>query len=684
VASLIQSEEAFTRFIEGFRDEKDEVKYEQALSEMAVKGQKSLSIDFKDLYAFDPDLARTTLEAPGDHLPQFSIATFQKLRIRDPAYADTIRGVNVRFRALPAETALRRIGAEHIGRLVMVTGIIVRATNVQPFILKAAFTCGQCGETILLDQTDQFLKTPRECPSCSSRRGFELNPKESVFIDSQRIAIQERPEELPAGQLPRQINVEFKDDVVDVARPGDRVSITGVLNLIRKQSRGGTLRVFDFTLEANNVDVSGREMELLEITEEDEEAIREIASDPWVHRRLMQSIAPSIFGLDAIKESILYLLFNGVSKELPDVRIRGDINVLLVGDPGTGKSQLLMYASKVAPRGLLTTGRGSTAAGLTAAVVREGGTGSFVLEAGALVLGDKGIVCIDEMDKMRDEDRGAIHPAMEQQVVSIAKGGIVATLNARTSILAAANPTLGRYNPYQTIAQNISLPVTLLSRFDLIFILRDVPEAERDSKMAEHILRLHVAAGSPATAPLDTELLRKYISYARRTDPVLTEEVVQAFQDFYVKMRTASLEGGEASAVSITARQLESLVRLAEARARVHLREEVTVEDAEAAIALMQRSLEQVGIDVETGEIDIDILYTGKPRSLQMQLQAVLGVIGERERIEGMVSDDDIYEALSSDHGIGRTEAARLIGVLMRDGTIYSIPSLCPPFPFYR
>ena len=672
MASLIQSEESFTRFIEGFRDEKGEVKYEQALSEMAVKGEKSFTIDFKDVYSFDSDLARTTLEAPGDHFPQFSIAAFQKLRIRDPAYADTIRGVNVRFRALPTETALRRIGAEHIGRLVMVTGIIVRATSIQPFILKAAFTCGQCGETLLLDQTDQFLKTPRECSTCGSRRGFELNDKESVFIDSQRFAIQERPEELPAGQLPRQINVELRDDIVDIARPGDRVSITGVLNLIRKQARGGTLRVFDFTLEANNVDVSGREMELLEITEEDEEAIREIASDPWVHRRLLQSIAPSIFGLDAIKESILYLLFNGVSKDLPDVRIRGDINVLLVGDPGTGKSQLLMYASKVAPRGLLTTGRGSTAAGLTAAVVREGGTGSFVLEAGALVLGDQGVVCIDEMDKMRDEDRGAIHPAMEQQVVSIAKGGIVATLNARTSILAAANPTLGRYNPYQTIAQNISLPVTLLSRFDLIFVLRDIPEKERDAKMAEHILRLHLTAGSPATAPLDTELLRKYISYARRIDPVLTEDVVTAFQAFYVKMRTASLEGGEASAVSITARQLESLVRLAEARARVHLREEVIVEDAEAAIALMQRSLEQVGIDVETGEFDIDILYTGKPRSLQIQLQAVLGVIGEMERIEGAVRDDDLYEAMSSDHGIGRTEVARLIGVLMRDGTIYS------------
>jgi replicative DNA helicase Mcm len=592
--------------------------------------------------------------------------------MRDPAYADEIERVHVRFRALPTEVPLRRIGAEHISRLVMVNGIIVRATNVQPFILKAAYMCGQCGETILLDQNDQFLKTPRQCPSCKSRRGFELIPKESVFIDSQRITIQERPEELPPGQLPRQINIELKDDIVDIARPGDRISITGTLDLIRKQGRGGTLRVFDFVLEANNIDVSGREMELLEITEEDEEEIREIAEDPWVFRRILQSIAPSIFGYESIKESILYLLFGGVAKELPDVRIRGDINVLLVGDPGTGKSQMLQYAAQTAPRGLLTTGRGSTAAGLTAAVVREGGTGSFILEAGALVLGDKGVCAIDEMDKMRDEDRGAIHPAMEQQVVSIAKGGIVATLNARTSILAAANPTLGRYNPYQTIAQNISLPVTLLSRFDLIFVLRDTPDVEKDNRMAEHILRLHMAAGSPSTAPLGTELLRKYISYAKRLDPVITEEVIKVFQDFYVKMRASSLEGGEASAVSITARQLESLVRLSEARARVHLREEVTVEDAEAAIALMQRSLEQVGIDVETGEVDIDILYTGKPRSLQMQLQKVLNVISEMERMEGTVRDEDLFDSLMSDHGISRTEAARLIGVLMRDGTIYS------------
>jgi len=672
MARLISAEEAFTRFIEGFRDAQGVVKYEQAISEMAVRGVKSLIVDFHDLYSFDADLARSVLANPEDHLPQLDAAALSKLRMRDREYADAIREVHVRLRALPAETPLRRIGAEHIGRLVMVNGIIVRASAVTPLLMKAAFRCTSCGEMSYLEQTSQYLRTPQECPSCNRRRGFELVPKESVFIDSQRITIQERPEELPPGQLPRSLNIELRDDLVDVARPGDRVNVTGTIGLLQRRGRGGVLRTFDLTLQANNVDVSGREMEMLEITPEDEARIKELASDPWIHRKVLQSIAPSIYGYEAIKEAIMYLLFGGVSKELPDVRIRGDINVLLVGDPGTGKSQMLQYAARAAPRGLYTTGRGSTAAGLTAAVVKEGGTGNFILEAGALVLGDKGVCCIDEMDKMREEDRSAIHPAMEQQVVSIAKGGIVATLNARTSILAAANPTLGRYNPYQTIAQNINLPVTILSRFDLIFVLRDQPEAERDARLAEHILGLHRAAGTPLTPPIDPTLLRKYIGYSRRIKPVMTPEVIERFRDFYLKMRTASAEGGEASAISITPRQLESLVRLAEARARVHLREEVTVEDAEAVIALMQRSLEQVGIDVTTGAIDIDLIMTGKPRSLQVQLQKVLSVITEMERISGVVKDDDLFDALLEDHQISRAEAAKLIGVLMRDGTIYS------------
>jgi len=669
---LISAEDAFTRFIESFRDAQGAARYEQSMSEMAVKGLKSLIVNFHDLYAFDAELARKVLASPDDILPQFDAATLSKLRMRDREYADQIREVHVRLRGLPAETPLRRIGAVHIGSLVMANGIIVRATAVTPLLMKAAFRCNSCGEMAYIEQTGQFLRLPSECPSCNRRRGFELVPKESVFIDSQRITIQERPEELPPGQLPRSLSINLRDDLVDMARPGDRASITGTIGLLQRRGRGGTLRIFDLFLESNNIDVSGREMEMLEITLEDEAQIRELASDPWIHRMVLQSIAPSIYGYEAIKESIMYLLFGGVTKELPDVRIRGDINVLLVGDPGTGKSQMLQYAAKTAPRGLYTTGRGSTAAGLTAAVVKEGGVGNFILEAGALVLGDKGVCCIDEMDKMRDDDRNAIHPAMEQQIVSIAKGGIVATLNARTSILAAANPTLGRYNPYQTIAQNINLPVTILSRFDLIFVLRDQPQTDRDTRMAEHILGLHMAAGTPLTPPIDPALLRKYIGYAKRIRPVMAEEVIERFKDFYLKMRAASIEGGEASAISITPRQLETLVRLAEARARVHLREEITVEDAEAVIALMQRSLEQVGIDVTTGEIDIDLIMTGKPRSLQVQLQKVLNVVTEMERITGVVKDDDLFDALLEDYQISRAEAAKLIGVLMRDGTIYS------------
>jgi len=668
----ISAEEAFTRFVEGFRDGRGEVKYEQAISEMAVKGTNSLVLDFNDLYTFDAQLAGSVLNDPDAHLPSFSSVILSKLRMRDPVYAESLQLLYVRFRSLPAETPLRRIGAEHINRLIMVNGIVVRASATTPLIIRAAFRCNSCMEMNYVEQDSQYLKSPVKCMHCDNRRSFELVPKESQFINSQRITIQERPEELPPGQLPRSVNVDLRDDLVDKARPGDRVSLTGTVGLLQRQGRGGTLRIFDLIMEANNVDVSGREMEILEISARDEEEIRELASDPWVFRRLLQSVAPSIYGYEHIKEAILYLLFSGVEKELPDVRIRGDINVLLVGDPGTGKSQMLQYAARTAPRGLMTTGRGSTAAGLTAAVVKEGGTGNFILEAGALVLADKGLCCIDEMDKMREEDRGAIHPAMEQQIVPIAKGGIVATLNARTSILAAANPTLGRYNPYQTIAQNISLPVTILSRFDLIFVLRDQPESEKDAHMAEHILGLHRAAGTAVLAPLDLQTMRKYISYAKRKRPVMTEEVIEAFKDFYVKMRTASLEGGEASAVSITARQLESLVRLAEARARAHLRDEVTVDDAKAVIALMQRSLEQVGIDVTTGQIDIDLIYSGKPRSLQVQLQKVLQIISEMERTSGTVKDDELYDALLNDHQISRAEAAKLVSVLMRDGTIYS------------
>jgi replicative DNA helicase Mcm len=341
----------------------------------------------------------------------------------------------------------------------------------------------------------------------------------------------------------------------------------------------------------------------------------------------------------------------------------------MVGDPGTAKSQLLQYVAKIAPRGLYTSGRGTTAAGLTAAVLRDK-TGGMTLEAGALVLADKGVAAIDEMDKMRTEDRVAIHEVMEQHTVSVAKGGIVATLNARTSILAAANPTLGRYDPYRTVNENISLPVTILSRFDLIFVLRDTPERSRDSIMTEHILDLHRTGVSPVDPPVDADLFRKYVSYAKNIRPVLSREALEQLKDFYLIMRSASETEG--TPVAITARQLESLVRISEARARVALRTEVSAEDAERAIEIMKKSLEQVGIDISSNKFDIDILMTGKPKSIRDKMSVLLGLISSMEKETGVVDKERLIERLQSEYDILSGESERLISQMLKEGTLFS------------
>ncbi len=557
-------------------------------------------------------------------------------------------------------------------KLVMVEGIVVRATPVRPMVQQGAFKCKRCGTLNLVEQTGQFLKAPSVCiaPDCGRDGPFEFSQEESTFIDSQDLRLQEKPEDLPPGQLPRTLAVKLVgDEIVDIARPGDHVSIVGIVRAFAPSLMGmGKLRTFILQLDGNSIEVLGKEPETSPPTPEEEAKILELSRDPAVHKKIMSSIAPSIFGLEHLKEAIMYLLFGGVSKSLPDVNVRGEMNALIIGDPGTAKSQMLQYVSRIAPRGLYTSGRGTTAAGLTAAVVREKG-GSMSLEAGALVLADKGIACIDEMDKMRPEDRVAIHEAMEQHTVSVAKGGIVATLNARTAVLAAANPSLGRYEPNRTVAENISLPVTILSRFDLIFVLRDVPNKESDGKMSRHILEIHRRGTSPVEAQVDAELLRKYVSYAKGVKPELSNDALKRLSDFYLAMRNASETEG--SPVAITARQLESLVRIAEARARVALRKEVTAEDAEAAIAIMKRSLEEVGIDLSSYKVDIDLIMTGRPKSIRDRLGTVIATIMELEKVTGIVERDTLVNELETKHKIPRGEVERMISQLLREGTIY-------------
>jgi replicative DNA helicase Mcm len=656
------------RFLDFFKKEM----YREKISQMAIQGKESFTVDFEDLFGFDQKLAEMMLEKPDTYLEHANNAAYAQLGIEDREYAEKMDKITVRIANLLGREQLRKLGSKQMGKLVMIEAIVVRATPVRPMVMQAAFKCKRCGTVSRVEQSGQFLKAPTVCtsPDCGKDGPFEFMQDDSLFIDSQDLRLQERPEDLPPGQLPRTLAVKLiGSEVVDVARPGDHVSIVGIVHAFAPSRPGiGKLRTFILQLDANSIEVMGKEPETTTATKEEEEKIIALSKDPEIFTKLKASIAPSIFGYQHIKEAILYLLCGGVSKQLPDVNVRGEMNALLIGDPGTAKSQLLQYVARIAPRGLYTSGRGTTAAGLTAAVIREKG-GSMSLEAGALVLADKGIACIDEMDKMRPEDRVAIHEAMEQHTVSVAKGGIVATLNARTAVLAAANPALGRYEPNRTVAENISLPVTILSRFDIIFVLRDVPNKEADAKMSQHILEIHQRGISPVEAPIDAELLRKYIRYSKTIQPELGNDALNKLRDFYLAMRVAS--ESEGSPVAITARQLESLVRCSEARARCALRKEVTGADAEAAITLMKRSLEEVGIDMSSYKMDIDLIMTGRPKSVRDKLQIVLSAVVEMEKETGAVEKDALVAMLEEKHKLSRTDIDRMIGQLLREGTLY-------------
>jgi len=644
---------------------KDEA-YRQKFASMSLEGRESVEIDFQSLYSFDQNLALSLIEKPEETLKILENAAKNQLLIEEPEYASKLPYVKVQVVNLFEATPIRKIGAEDLYKLRMVKGLVVKATVVKPKILEAAFECLRCGTRQHIPQTEGKRIKPVKCsnPHCMRAGPFRFVPKESRMINVQDIWIQETPEELPAGQLPRSFHISAYGELVDKARPGDLVAVVGIVQPVEIKESSNT---FDLCMVANSITILNKEPEATPDPSELEK-IKELAKDPWIHRKIIQSIAPAIYGYEEVKEAIMYLLFGGVPKEREGTKIRGEINVLLVGDPGTAKTQLLKFVQSVAPRGVYCSGRGSTGAGLTAACQRDPDTGEMTLEAGALVLADRGIVCIDEIEKMRPEDRVNIHEPLESQTISVAKGGIVATLNARTAVLAAANPVFGRYNVFKTIFENLaSLPATLLSRFDLIFLMLDKPEPERDKKLAEHILNLH--RGTVPPPPIPRELLRKYIAYARQINPELTPEAAQLLNDFYTKVR-ARIERYE-TLTEIGARQLEALVRIAEARARAALRDKVLPEDAAAAIKITAQSLKQIGVDVETGEIDAEMLLTGKPKSVRDKMSLILSLILNMEMESGLADKQALLETLEKEYSIPKHEALKLITQLIREGAIF-------------
>ncbi|MCS7367622.1 MAG: minichromosome maintenance protein MCM [archaeon YNP-WB-062] len=650
-------------------------KYRELIRRMILEGRYDVEIDFNDVMSYNPKLAEVVIKNPEYMLKQFSEVLRKIVEYEAPDYAERVYEIIPRFRNLPLIFKIRDLRSHLLNNLIAVEGIVVRASPPKQKIVEAVFQ-HDCGNEVKVPVAGDTVEKPLQCPYCHKSSGnWRLVEEKSRFRDFQRLVIQEKPEEMPAGRMPRSIEADIYDNLVDMARPGDRVVVIGVLKL--RGDGGKRLKsLHDMYIETNNIMVSQRILEEIEITKEDEENIKELAKDPLIRRKIIASIAPAIHGLWDIKEAIALLLFGGVPKVLPDgTKIRGDIHVLIIGDPGTAKSQLLQYVARIAPRAVYTTGKGATAAGLTAAVVRDKQTGEYYLEAGALVLADGGIACIDEIDKMREEDRVAIHEAMEQQTISIAKAGIVARLNARTSVLAAGNPRYGRYLVNRSIAENVNLPPTILSRFDLIFVMRDVPNSERDLRLAKHITYAHMKE-EDVKPIIEVETLRKYVAYARKfTRPVLSEGARKMLEEFFVEMRRKSLEVPD-SPVAITARQLEALIRLAEAHAKMALNDVVTEDDAAEAIRLVKSMLESVGIDVESGEIDIDVIMTGKPKSQREKMLIIEEVIRNLAKEEGCAKIKAIVSK-AREQNIEDKLVEEVLVRMRREGLIYEVKEGC-------
>ena len=655
---------------------------------------RSIYIDFVDIEKFDPDLANYTLQNP-----TLSVKCAEDALKRMVSHALTNPFLHFRIKDLPHDSKIeiRKLRAKHLGTFVSVEGLVRKATEVRPRVTLAEFECARCGHRITVEQEGMLFHEPIECSKeeggCGRGTGstkFRLLTDPSRFVDTQKIEIQEPPEGLRGGAQPERLVGYIEDDISGRISPGDRVILNGIL---RSAQKGGQVKstLFEIHLDINSAEEEEKEYEEVLITPEDELKIIEFAESPDAFDRTIASISPTIYGYEQEKEALALQLFGGVSKTMDDgTRIRGDIHIALIGDPGTAKSQILRYMAQLAPRGIYTSGKSSSAAGLTAAAVKdEFGEGRWTLEAGALVLADKGLACIDELDKMNDQDRSSIHESLEQGTISVAKAGITATLQSRCAVLGAANPKYGRFDDSRNIAEQIDLPPALLSRFDAIFTMTDRPDSVQDRKVAAHILKAHrrgevklhespeqitavdtaeILRDSTGLVPvMDREFLRKYVAYSKRITPIMSDEAVRTLEGYYVSIR--KLGEGEAASVPITARQLEALIRMSEASARARLSGIVNTDDANRAIKIVEYYLSKVAS--EGGRRDIDIIATGTSRSQREQIYVLRTLVQQLSDERRGVSAEELIQKAGSEN-IPEDRVRALLKRLSDAGEIYS------------
>ena len=654
--------------------------YVNMLNQMRVLGLSNLNLDVRNLDAYPPakKLYYQLINYPQEIIPimdqtvkdcMVSLAT-ENGNISHETIEMEIesRIYKVRPYGLVEQKGMRELNPGDIDKLVSIKGLVLRATSIIPDMKEAFFKCSVCNHTVSVEIERGTIAEPSSCPRpvCLSPNSMELVHVRSSFADKQVVRLQETPDSVPDGQTPHSVSICVYDELVDVCRAGDRVEITGIFRSVPVRANAvqrviknlfktyiDVVHIQKVDKKRMGIDVSTVENlesqfsenqreqqnnsqaqdveEVRQITPEEVNKIRETAARNDVYELLARSLAPSIYEQDDVKKGILLQLFGGTNKTFTkggSPRYRGDINVLLCGDPSTSKSQLLQYIHKIAPRGIYTSGKGSSAVGLTAYVTRDQETRQLVLESGALVLSDGGVCCIDEFDKMNDSTRSVLHEVMEQQTVSVAKAGIITTLNARTSILASANPIGSKYNPDVSVIQNIDLPPTLLSRFDLVYLMLDKVDERTDRQLARHLASMYLE-DTPENAAqkeiLSVEFLTLYISYAKqhfhpRITPAAKVELVKA----YVEMRKLGDDvRSSEKRITATTRQLESMIRLSEAHAKMRLAQEVTVDDVHEAVRLIRSAIKDYATDPRTGRIDMNMVQTGTSAS-QRLLQSTL------------------------------------------------------------